>query len=136
MKKSNLQFMNGGKLPETGTTLQWRQSGLKSGGSWIRVKKISIFPGKFPKIFDFFRQFLTNIPFFPGELSKNFDFFRAISQKILIFQAKLLIYSYLLANYSISLQSHNFRTYVLYMISYNNDISRPAQNPHDPPPKI
>src|SRR6218665_2421404 len=31
---------------------QRRQSGLKSGGSWFRVKK-SIFQGKFPNSFDF-----------------------------------------------------------------------------------
>src|SRR6218665_1472138 len=36
---------------------QRRQSGLKSGGSWIRVNKISIFPGQLPRNFDFFRQF-------------------------------------------------------------------------------
>src|SRR6218665_2513122 len=43
-------------------TPQWRQSCLKSGGSWIRAKKL-MFTGK------------------------NFDFFQAISQKFLIFEA-------------------------------------------------
>src|SRR6218665_1652156 len=39
---------------------QWHQSGLKSGeASWMRVKKVSIFPGKFPKNVDFFRQYHT-----------------------------------------------------------------------------
>ena len=35
------------------TSEQRRQSGLKSGGSWIRVKNISIFAGKFPKTWPF-----------------------------------------------------------------------------------
>jgi len=30
------------------------------------------------------------------------------------------------------LKSHNFRTYFLYMIRYNN-ASRPVHDPHDPP---
>ena len=51
-----------------------RQSGLKSGGSWIRVKTISIFPGK---------------------CSKNFDFFRQIFKKFRFSRQKLLIYSWL-----------------------------------------
>ena len=33
------------------------------GGSWIRVNKISIFPGKFPRNFNFL-----------GNFTKNFDF--------------------------------------------------------------
>jgi len=44
---------------------QRRQSGLKSGAAWLRVKK-SIFPGKFPKNFNF---------------TKNFDFSKQISEK-------------------------------------------------------
>ena len=43
--------------------MQRRQSGLKSGvKSWIRVNKISNFPDKFVKNFNFFRQF-KNIDF-------------------------------------------------------------------------
>src|SRR6218665_2038082 len=81
---------------------QRRQSGLKSEGSWIRVQKISISTGKFPRNFNFFRQFYKRISSFAGKFPK-----------ILIFQAikkfdfpskKLSIYSYLWANYSISLQ--------------------------------
>ena len=64
---------------------QRRQSGLKSGGSWIRVKNFSIFPGnfskdfrffsgKFSKNFDFFRQFHLRISIFPGKFPKKFDF--------------------------------------------------------------
>src|SRR6218665_445214 len=55
---------------------------VKIWGSWIRVKQISSFTGKFPKILIFFRQ-LKKIDF-PSK--------------------KLSIYSYLWANYSISLQ--------------------------------
>src|SRR6218665_1378862 len=70
-------------------------------GSWIRVKKISIFPGKFRKNFDF-----------PG---KNWPFRpTATSGQIILFLFK----------------SHHFRTYFLYMIRYN-DISRLAQDPND-----
>src|SRR6218665_4049918 len=39
------------------TAVQRRQSGLKSGESWLRVNKISTFQGEFPRNFDFFRQF-------------------------------------------------------------------------------
>jgi len=34
---------------------QWRQSGLKSGEVVDPSQKSSIFPGKFPRNFDFFR---------------------------------------------------------------------------------
>src|SRR6218665_1836317 len=77
-------------------------------GSWIRVKKILIYPGKFPKNFDFSGKF------------KKFEFsgknwpITATSWQIILFLFK----------------SHHFRTYFLYMIRYNN-ISRPV---HDPPP--
>src|SRR6218665_196694 len=108
MKKSNLQFMNGGKLPETGTTLQRRQSGLKSGVSWIRVKKISISIGKFMINFNFFRQFYKIISSFAGKFpkilifsgNKKIDFpskkspFTATSGQIILFLFK----------------SHHFRT--------------------------
>src|SRR6218665_3411541 len=49
---------------------QRRQSGLKSGGSWIRVKKILISTGKFPKNFNFFRQFYKRISSFAGKFPK------------------------------------------------------------------
>src|SRR6218665_1885409 len=54
---------------------QRRQSGLKSGGSWIRVKKLSISTGKFPKNFPSFRQLF---------LQKNVEFCRQI---LFFFQA-------------------------------------------------
>src|SRR6218665_3572835 len=92
---------------------QWHQSGSKSEGSWIRIKKIpfsqadlrkisifsgnftikSIFTGKFPKNFDFFRQFKKKFDF-PG---KNWSF-TATSGQIILFLFK----------------SHLFRTYFLY----------------------
>ena|SRR6218665_3269161 len=72
---------------------QRRQSGLKSGGSWIRVQKSLIFQALSQKIL-----------IFPGKFSKDFDFNQAILEKTLIFQAKLAIYSCFWANYSISLQ--------------------------------
>src|SRR6218665_1193993 len=57
------------------TMVQRRKSGLKSGGSWIRVKKsifsrqideriISIFRGKLTKISIIFRQKFPNGPLF------------------------------------------------------------------------
>src|SRR6218665_1695479 len=39
-------------------------------GSWIRVKKISISPGKFPKNFNFFWQFYKRISSFAGKFPK------------------------------------------------------------------
>ena len=48
---------------------QRRQSGLKSGGSWIWVKK-SISTGKFPKNFNFFRQSYKIISSFAGKFPK------------------------------------------------------------------
>src|SRR6218665_3182448 len=102
-------------------------------GSWIRVNRISIFPGKFPRNFDFF-QAISQKNGFSGKFLKNFDFsgkffftnlgfskeilekFRFFSGKFSkefkffrqlkkpIFQAKLLISSYFWVNYSIYLQ--------------------------------
>src|SRR6218665_533036 len=80
-------------------------------------QKILIFPGKFPKISISFRQFHENFRF-----SRHKWSFTAISGQIILFLFK----------------SHHFRTYVLYMISYNNT-SRPPNDPlrpHDPLPKI
>src|SRR6218665_3218054 len=54
---------------------QRRQSGLKSGGSWIRVKE-----------FDFYRQIFENFQFFQAILQKNIEFFRQLKKSI--FQAK------------------------------------------------
>src|SRR6218665_2979506 len=87
-------------------------------GSWIRVKK-----------FDFYTQISEKFQFFQAILQKNINFCRQISEKFDFFRQlkkfdfpskKFSIYSYLWANYSISLQSNHFRTYLLYMIRYNN----------------
>src|SRR6218665_1667915 len=82
-------------------TCQRRQSGLKSGGSWIRVKKFrfskknsekfrlfqaistfsgnfknkkSIFQGKFPKKFDLLQVISQICSISQGQFPKNFDF--------------------------------------------------------------
>jgi len=47
-------------LLNTGLYWQRRQSGLISEGSWIRVNKISIFPGKFSRNFHFSGNFTIN----------------------------------------------------------------------------
>jgi len=67
-------------------------------------KKISIFPGKLKKI-RFFNADFGKFQFFQA-IKKNFDFYRQISEKFRFdfFRQKLAIYSYFLANYSISLQ--------------------------------
>ena len=76
--------------------------------------------------FQFFRQIFKTFRFYSGNFEKKFDFprkncsFTATSEQIILFLFK----------------SHHFRTYLLYMIRYNN-ISRLV---HDPPrptqPKI
>src|SRR6218665_34014 len=84
-------------------SLQRRQSGLKSGGVVDPGQKISLFTGKFPKNFDFFRQFhksrffqanFRKISIFSGNFITNLDFPGK----------KLDIYSYFWENYSISRQ--------------------------------
>jgi len=54
---SSYRFLVTWRLLVTWLGFQRRQSGLISGGSWIQVKGISIFPGKFPKNFDFSGNF-------------------------------------------------------------------------------
>src|SRR6218665_2332638 len=71
-------------------------------GSWIQVKKNSIFTDKFPIKVDFCRKFHKKIDF-PGKFPKTFDFFRQL-KKNLFSRQKLAIYSYLWANYCISHQ--------------------------------
>jgi len=94
-------------------------------------RKISFFSDKFPKSFDFskqisktFRLLCKNFRMtFFSHLLQNFRLSREIRN--LPFTAKFW------ANYSISLKSHHFRTYFLYMIGYNF-VSRPPCKPHDP----
>ena len=109
---------------QTHSPPQRRQSGLKSGGSWIQVKEISIFPGKFSKNFDFSRQILKKIRLFQANFRKNrffqanfkknlifsskfskkFYLFRQFLEKIRFSRQKLLIHNCFWTNYSISLQ--------------------------------
>src|SRR6218665_549630 len=91
---------------------QRRQSGLKSGGSWIRVKKI-----------DFYRQIFENFQFFQAILQKNIEFFRQISEnfdfvrqlkKFDLPSKKLSIYRYTSGQIILFLfKSNHFRTYFL-----------------------
>jgi len=116
--------------------------------SCIRANKISIFPDKFPRNFDFFNQFYKNFDF-SRQIFKNFDFFRQIFKNFDFFRQFLKKFdfpgkncSFTAASLQIILfifESHHFRTYFLYRIRYNN-ISRPVHDPsvtpHDPLPKI
>ena len=90
--------------------MHWRQSGLKSAGSWIRVKKISIYPGKFLKNSDFFRQF------------NKISIFQAIIAHLQLLLGKLFYFSSKITTFE----------YFQYMIRYNN-ISRPVHDPLRPP---
>jgi len=57
-------------------SIQRRQSGLKSGWSWIRVKKFR-FCRKISEKFGFFQAISqTKISIFQGKLLKNFNFVR------------------------------------------------------------
>src|SRR6218665_3993200 len=70
-------------------------------GSWIRVKKISISTGKF----QIFQAILQKNIEFCRKIFENFDFFQVIKTIDLgPTKQKKSIYSYLWANYSISLQ--------------------------------
>src|SRR6218665_2949555 len=62
---------------------------FKIWGSWIRVKRISIFQGKFPRNFDFFRYFHKRVLFSQA----NF-IFQAISGKISILHKNFAICRY------------------------------------------
>src|SRR6218665_3758778 len=52
---------------------QRRQFGLKSGGSWIRVKKFDFYR-QISENFNYFRQFYKRISSFPGKFPKNLIF--------------------------------------------------------------
>src|SRR6218665_423761 len=63
-------------------------------GSWIRVNKISISTDKFPKNFNFFRQFYKRILSFPGKfpeilILQAINKFRFSKQKIVHLQLPL-----------------------------------------------
>src|SRR6218665_370279 len=94
-------------------------------------QKKSDFPGKFPKIskfsgnftqkFDFFQAHFRKISIFSGNFTKNFELpAKNWSFTVNCEQIILLLF-----------KSHHFRTYFLYIISYNN-ISRPVHDPSCP----
>src|SRR6218665_809911 len=67
---------------------QRRQSGLKSGGSWTRVKKFR-FSIKISEKFRFFQAISqTKKSIFHGKFPESFGFFPVLSQKISIFEVK------------------------------------------------
>src|SRR6218665_2934439 len=111
---------------------------LTAASIWFEMWGV-VYPGQ--NNFDFYRQISEKFQFFQAILQKNIEFCRQISENSDFFRQlkkfdfpskKLSIYSYLWANYSISLQKYNhFRTYFLYMIRYNN-ISRPVHGSNDP----
>src|SRR6218665_2041515 len=95
-------------------------------------QKISIPTGKFPKNFNFFRQFYKRISSFAGKFPKILIFFQAI-KKNSIFQAKNCPFIATSGQIILFLfKSNHFRTYFLYMIRYNN-ISRSVDDSNDPP---
>src|SRR6218665_2531641 len=69
-------------------------------GSWIRVKKISISTGKFPKNFNFFRQFYKRRSSFAGKFPKILIF----SSKKTWFSKQKNVHLQLWPSHSISLQ--------------------------------
>src|SRR6218665_3950057 len=77
-------------------------------GSWIRVNKILIFPGKFTKHLGFSGNFTRSVDF-PGKTWP----FTATSGQIILFLFK----------------SHHFRTYFLCMIRYNNNYFMTSPRP-------
>src|SRR6218665_2086 len=94
-------------------------------------KKISISTGKFPKNFNFFRQFYKRISSFPGKIPKILIFFLGL--KKLIFQAKNVHLQLPLGKlFYFSSKVTTFEHTSLYMIRYNN-ISRPVHDSNDPP---
>src|SRR6218665_2994275 len=99
-------------------------------GSWIRVKKISIFRGKFPKNFNFFRQFYKRISSFAGKLPKILIF--SGNKKIDFPSKKVHLQLPLGKLFYFSLKVTTFEHTSLYMIRYNN-ISRPVHDSNDPP---
>src|SRR6218665_1037220 len=99
-------------------------------GSWIQVKEISISTGKFPKIFNSFRQFYKRISSLAGKFLKILIFFRQL--KKFDFQAKYCPFRDTSGQIILFLfKSNDFRTYFLYIIRCNN-ISRPVHEPNDP----
>src|SRR6218665_1519559 len=110
---------------------QRRQSGLKSEGSWIRVKKFRFLQANFRKISIFSGNFTKEYRVFQANF-RNFLFFQAI-KKIDFPSKKMSIYSYSSGHIIIFLfKSNHFRTYFLYTTPTTH--LRPSlRPPHDPP---
>src|SRR6218665_1754424 len=99
-------------------------------GSWIRVKQISISTGKFPKNFNFFRQFYKRISSFAGKFPKISIF--SGNKKIDFPSKKVHLQLPLGKLFYFSSKVTTFEHTSLYMIRYNN-ISRPVHDSNDPP---
>src|SRR6218665_2358168 len=104
--------------------LQRRQSGLKSGRSWIRVKQFRFFRANFRKLL-IFQAISQNIDF-SRQISEKIPFFRQFTKDSIV-QAKLAIYRYFWANYSTSLQKSSLSNILL--------STTPLRLPRSPCPK-
>ena len=119
--------------------MQRRQSGLKSVGSWIRVKN-SIYPGKFSKHFDFSPNFTKNLGF-RGKFPKNVDFFQANFRKVSIFSGNFTKkigfpvknWPFTATSGKISLFYFSSKVEHTSCTGYNINISRPVHDPLPPP---
>ena len=115
---------------DSGINLVWHLEGSGSGSTKFRFfqanfREMSNFSGNFTQNFVFSRQIFERFRFF--RQFKKIDF----PCKICLFTAtsgQIILFLFLF-------KSHQFRTYVLYMIRYNN-ILRPPQRPPDPLSKI
>src|SRR6218665_2563173 len=106
---------------------QRRQSGLKPGVSWIRVKKF-YFYRQISEKFQFFRQFYKRISSFAGKIPNILIF--SGNYKNSIFEAKNCPFTATSGQIILFLsKSNHFRTYFLYM---HNNISRPVHDSNDP----
>src|SRR6218665_3863172 len=85
-------------------------------GSWIQVNKILIFPGKFQRNFNFFRQFHKQFQFFQA------NFFQAKIAYLQLLLGKLFYFSSKVATFE---QTSCTK---MYIIRYNN-ISQPVHDP-------
>ena|SRR6218665_1224595 len=82
MVRQELHFMVRHAITLLGQTVncitwsQRHQSGLKSGGHGSGSTKVRFFPKKFREILNFFQPMSQKISIFPGKFLKNFDFSR------------------------------------------------------------
>ena len=124
-----------------------RRSGLKSGGSWIPVRKISIFqanfkknrffPGNFTQKIRFSKQVSEEIGFLSGNFIKKFDFpgknFRITTFSVYPDKIDHLQLLYFWTNYSMSLQKPPLSNILPEgLLDKIIIISRPPQTPLQP----